>query len=364
MKKTIFYDTHVRLGAKMSPFGGFDMPIHYEGIIAEHLQTRTGATLFDTCHMGEFLIEGEEACADLDAIVSCDIHSLRPGKCKYGFICNQSGGVIDDQLTYRLSPASFFMVVNASTAEGDFSWLRQHCGSSTKLTDVSEETAKIDLQGPGSVKIAKQLFGDAVTGLPYYGCMYARYKGAPFLISRTGYTGELGFEIYLDASRALECWNECMSLGAKPAGLGARDTLRLEMGFPLYGHELDINTNAAESGFTAAISCGKKFIGSQAVCAGGAPRRMLAGVQLSGRRAARAGDTIFNAHGHAIGAVSSGSFAPSLGFAVAMGYVDGAARQPLEPVTVGNDRYRLDGVITRTPFYSHATARKKTTDFI
>ena len=364
MKKTIFYDTHIKLGAKMAPFGGYDMPIQYEGIIAEHRYTRTAATLFDTCHMGEFLIEGAQACTDLETIVSCDVSVLQPGKCKYGFLCNPEGGVIDDLIIYRLSPESFFLVVNASTADADFSWISGHLSAATSRRNLSQETAKIDLQGPHSAKIACMLLNKTITELSYYSFTHVPYKAAPLLISRTGYTGELGFELYLDAPRALTFWNEAMELGAKPAGLGARDTLRLEMGFPLYGHELDENRNAAESTFTQAISTTKTFIGSTAVRKNHVTGHMLTGIRLMGRRAARAGDAVFDKDGSLIGAVTSGSFAPTLGYAVALAYVASEKRQPDTAVLVGSDRYRLDGTITTIPFFKNATARKKIADYV
>jgi aminomethyltransferase len=364
MKKTFFYDTHAALGAKIGAFGGYAMPIQYEGIIKEHFSTRRGASLFDTCHMGEFMIEGTTACADLDAILSCNVSELKIGRCKYGFLCNPAGGVLDDQLIYRLSDTSFFMVVNASTKDADFAWLLQHCSPSTTARNCSEETAKIDIQGPLCVKIVQKLIDEPITYMLYYSFMRATYKGANILISRTGYTGEIGFELYLDASRAKSFWDESMELGAKPAGLGARDTLRLEMGFPLYGHELDERRNAAESGFSRAISPMKKFIGSEAVRDPANVRRILSGISLFDRRAARQGDVIVDARGNVIGAVTSGSYAPSLGHAIAMGYVDREARTAVASVMIRNERYELPGEITEMPFYKNATARKQLTDFI
>jgi aminomethyltransferase len=364
MKKTILYDTHIALGAKMAPFGGYIMPIQYEGIVKEHFAARNAAALFDTCHMGEFEINGDKAVADLENILSCNVLKIKTGQCKYGFICNHEGGVIDDQVIYRMSDTSFFMVVNASTQDSDFAWLSDHCSKSTILKNCSEETAKIDIQGPHSVKIVQRLLKNPVTGLAYYTFMHNFYNNAKVLISRTGYTGEIGFELYLDADNAKKFWNECMELGAKPAGLGARDTLRLEMGLPLYGHELGQNRNAAESYFTRAIATDKNFIGSGAINNPANIRQALCGILLPDRRAARNGDKIFDVSNVEIGIVTSGSFAPSIERAAAIGYIQKEVRITGTSVIIRTGRHELNGVITDLPFYKNATARKKIIDFI
>jgi aminomethyltransferase len=364
MKKTIFYDTHLALGAKMAPFGGYDMPIQYEGIVKEHFYTRQEAALFDTCHMGEFRIEGKGACSDLDHVLSCKVSTLKPGQCKYGFICNPSGGVIDDQLIYRLSDDAFFMVVNASTQDNDFNWIGSNLSSGTKITNLSAETAKIDIQGPKCAKIVQKLLEKPIDPLVYYGFMHNAYRGKEMLISRTGYTGEIGFEIYCDEKRALKFWNECMELGAKPAGLGARDTLRLEMGYPLYGHELDEKRNAAESGFSRAIAVDKEFIGSKTVGDTANVKSMLSGTILEDRRAGRAGDRVLDEKGAEIGVVTSGSFSPSLGVSIALAYVGKDSCAPGQKVRVRTERQELPGTLCETPFYKNATARKKLSDYL
>jgi aminomethyltransferase len=363
MKKTIFYDTHVSLKAQMAPFGGYSMPIRYEGIIKEHATTRNEAALFDTCHMGEFRIEGKTSCLDLESILSCDVASLPIGKCKYGFICNPKGGVIDDQLIYRLGDNIFFMVVNASTRENDFAWIRSNISKTTVIADISEETAKIDIQGPACVKIVAKLLEKPISDMVYYSFMHNSYKGKKLLVSRTGYTGEIGFELFCDEQSAIGIWNNAMELGARPVGLGARDTLRLEMGFPLYGHELDENHNAAESGFMRAISQKKRFIGSQFVCNPMETRRLLSGILLDDRRAARTGDKILDMQSNEIGTVTSGSFAPSVQRAVAMGYIKENHRME-EAVIIAADRHELTGKITELPFYKNGTARRKLSDFL
>jgi aminomethyltransferase len=348
----------------MAPFGGYDMPIQYEGIVKEHFYTRQNASLFDTCHMGEFRIEGKNACADLDRILSCKVSSIKPGQCKYGFICNPQGGVIDDQLIYRFSDETFFMVVNASTQDNDFNWITSNISTNTKLINLSAETAKIDIQGPKSAKIVQKLLEKPIAALTYYSFMHNAYMGKELLISRTGYTGEIGFEVYCDEARALKFWNDCMELGAKPAGLGARDTLRLEMGYPLYGHELGEASNAAESGFTRAIANDKEFIGSKTVCDVSNIGRMLSGILLDDRRAARNNDVIVDANDNEIGLITSGSFSPSLGQAVALAYIRKDLCRDDIRVYVRTERHKLTGLISSTPFYKQATARKKLSDFL
>ena len=364
MKKTIFYDTHIRLNAQMAPFGGFIMPIRYEGIIKEHEATRNQAAIFDTCHMGEFRIEGKTSCLDLESILSCDVAPLPIGRCKYGFLCNPEGGVIDDQLLYRLADDAFYMVVNASTRENDFAWIRDNISKTTVLTDVTEETAKIDIQGPRSVAIVQKLLEKPIRDMAYFSFMHNSVDGKELLVSRTGYTGEVGFELFCDEASAFRFWERATELGAKPVGLGARDTLRLEAGLPLYGHDLDESHNAAESGFTRAISQTKRFIGSPFVCNPTRIQRFLSGILLDDRRAARTGDKIFDMRRNEIGTVTSGSFGPSVERAVAMGYIHKEYNRIGEPVVITADRYELKGKITTLPFYKNGTARRKLSDFL
>ena len=364
MKKTIFHDVHVALGAKMAPFGGYLMPIQYSGILKEHAATREHAAIFDTCHMGEFRISGPDAVSGLEKVLSCPVAQVKVGACRYGFICNESGGVIDDQIFYRMSENEFFMVVNASTADGDFAWLRAHLPRSVHLTDISLQTAKLDLQGPASARIMNNLMDRPVDDMKYYTWARNRYRGAEVLVSRTGYTGEIGFEIYSSNELAPAFWADCLASGVVPAGLGARDTLRLEMGFPLYGHELDEHTNAAESGFSRAIATDKTFIGSKAVLDARRRKRKLVGITIEGRRAARSGDTVLNTQGQPIGKVTSGSFSPSLSCAIALGYVAIESSAIGTPVRIATERMELNGVVTDLPFYKKATGRKDLREFL
>jgi aminomethyltransferase len=363
-KKTILYESHISLKAKMAPFGGYEMPIQYQGILAEHFATRRQAAIFDTCHMGEFSIQGRSAAKDLDRILSCSVAEMDMGQCKYGFICNQDGGVLDDQIVYRISEDDFYMVVNASTQDADFEWIKSHISTGTLINNVSQETGKVDLQGPFSPGILNQLIEEPIDDLKYYHWMFNRYNGSKVIVSRTGYTGEIGFEIYLDAVQTKSFWEECIRLGAQPAGLGARDTLRLEMGYPLYGHELDADRNAAESRFTRAIAKNKDFIWSASVLDPSKARHLLCGMKLDGRRTARNNDVIFDTSGTVIGKVTSGSFSPCLECAVAMGYVETNKSATGTRVGIRAGKADITATVADTPFYKDATARKQLSDYL
>jgi aminomethyltransferase len=363
-KKTVLYDTHIELGARMAPFGGFIMPIQYTGIVKEHEATRTQAALFDTCHMGEFRVQGPTALADLEKLITCPLASLEIGQCRYGMLCNESGGVIDDLLTYRIADDQFMLVVNAGTQDNDFEWIKQHSSSSTTIENISGQTAKIDLQGPASPKMMNTIIDGDISDLRYFRFKTTTYKGQSVIISRTGYTGEVGFEIYCPNDLAELFWKDAMQLGAVCAGLGARDTLRLEIGMPLYGHELSQTRNAAEAGFDRSLDCTKKFFGSSVVCDAALRREAMVGIVLDSRRAAREGDLILTEDGTQIGSVTSGSISPSLQTAIALGYVAADQAEAGKRVVLQTARKALEGTIQTLPLYAAATARKKLSNFL
>ena len=362
LTNTVLAERHAGLGARMGPFGGYWMPIQYEGILKEHAAARESIALFDTCHMGEIHVTGDTAEEDLERLVSCAVGSLPAGRCRYGLLCNESGGVLDDLLVYRFGAADFMLVVNAGTRQRDLDWVVSQCSTETVVEDRSFETAKIDVQGPGSPRLLESLMDWSLAELRYFGFMRNRFRGHDVLLSRTGYTGEIGFELYCEAGLGPEFWDACIEGGATPAGLGARDTLRLEMGMPLYGHELDSDINAADSGMTWAIA-DKEFIGSAVIRAAAGDRR-LAGLLLDGRRAARHGDAVVDCGGREIGRVTSGSFAPSLGQAIAMAYVDAAFQAAGTAVRIRTARSELEGTVCARPFYRGGTARKQMREFL
>ena len=351
---------HLALGAKMVPFAGWNMPVQYtEGILAEHHHTRRNVSLFDICHMGEFRLTGMQSAERLDHALARAVMDQPCGVCRYNFLLNENGGVIDDLIVYRLKETEFFIVVNAARREIDFRTLSERLGSEVDLTDESDRTAKLDLQGPHSAEVLHR-FGLAVESLPkYYHCTGITLFGEEMLLSRTGYTGELGFELYFNADRAVRVWRELLTdPEVKPAGLGARDTLRLEMGYPLYGHELNEDITPVEAGFGAMLkldSSNREFVGSDALRKR-KPGKQLIGLKLDGRRAARAGMTVLAA-GKKAGTVTSGAFAPSLNCAVAMALMETGT--DAETFEIDLQRSVVTASKQAFPFYPDGTARKK-----
>lgn len=360
IKTTILHDEHLKLKAKMAPFGGFDMPIQYEGgIIKEHLACRQHVAIFDTCHMGKFKLSGKNTISDLEKLLSCNLADLAVGRCRYGLFCNPEGGVIDDQVVYRLSEEEVMIVVNAGTQENDYAWIKQHLSPDTKFEDLSPRFAKLDIQGPEALRLCQQLLDEPMTPMVFYSFSLNAIDGQIVLISRTGYTGEAGLEIYCPNKLAVKTWQKAIKLGATPAGLGARDTLRLEMGLPLYGHEMNEETNAYQSGFTRSISTTKNFIGSQAVLSDAGKKQKLVGLLLQDRRAARAGMEVKNQAGKTIGRITSGSYCPSIEKSVALAYVDSTSAELGTEVAIVTERANLKGTMVSTPFYQNATGRKR-----
>ena len=352
---------HVRLGAKMVPFAGWNMPVQYtEGILAEHHHTRQSVSLFDICHMGEFRLKGPGSAEKLDHALARSVADQPCGVCRYNFLLNERGGVIDDLIVYRIGETEFFIVVNAARRGIDFDTLKERLGAGLEFRDESDATAKLDLQGPKSAEVLARL-GLPAAALPkYYHFMPVKLLGLDMLLSRTGYTGELGFELYFDAAEAVRIWRELLNdPEVKPAGLGARDTLRLEMGYPLYGHELNEETTPVEGGFGAMLkldNSARDFVGGAALrqCQ---PAKKLIGLKLDGRRAARAGMTVL-ADGKAVGTVTSGAFAPSLNCAVAMAMVTSEAAEKTA-FTIDLQRAEVTASRHDFPFYAEGTARKK-----
>lgn len=359
--KTPLFDVHVALGARMAPFGGWDMPIQYEGILAEHQHTRSVCGLFDICHMGEFELSGPTAEADLERLLTQSVKSIAIGQCKYGFLLNDKGGVIDDLTCYRLAADQFMLVVNAGTRAGDAEWIANRVSPATRFQDISAWTGKLDIQGPQSRACLEEALGAPIPDLKYFHFTRMTLFGQNCLLSRTGYTGEWGYELYMPIEATRMFWDKCLAAGRmKPVGLGARDTLRLEVGYPLYGHELNERLTPVAAFGKNFIETGKDFIGRSGVMIDlekGTPR-VLAGLTLGSKRAARADDVIV-AGGKTVGVVTSGSLAPSLGVAVALAYLDRDQAQPGHVVEVEVKGSRLPATVTPLPFYKQGTARKK-----
>lgn len=355
-KKTILYDLHVSLGARMAPSGGYLMPVQYAGSLQEHVAARNAAALFDTSHMGLLRVTGATAAADLERLVTCRVSDLSDGQSRYGLMCNPRGGTVDDLQVYKHSNVEFMLVVNPATQDSDAEWIRRHCSAQTSVERLSPGLSKIDLQGPASPRILQRLVEGSLAGLEHQRFATHRFRSQPILVSRTGYTGEIGFELYGPPSAILTLWRKAMDLGAVPAGLGARDTLRIEMGLPLHGQELIPERNAGESGLID--SAGKQlFIGAEVVLDTSRRTARQIGIEFPERRAARTGDTVLDDNGQPIGVVTSGCFAPSLGRSVAMAYVSAAFMTPGRVIAVRSTQHCLVGEVAALPFYKKATVR-------
>jgi len=351
----------VRLGARLGEFAGWRLPIRYpEGTLAEHQHTREAASLFDVCHMGELRVRGPGAGLQLDRLLARGVADQPVNTCRYNFLTNEQGGVRDDLLVYRLAEDEFLLVVNAGTARADAAWIGGRLAKGVSLNDESADTAKLDLQGPRSFEVLHELGWPRQDVPGYYRFRRGRLGGCDVLVSRTGYTGERGVEIYAASAAAPALWDRLLAHPlASPAGLGARDTLRLEMGYPLYGHELDQDTTPIEAGFGRFVDPDRgRFVGCDALR--GPPRKRLTGFRLEGRRAARGGAHVWEPGGRRIGVVTSGAYAPSLGRAVALGFVFGAAEVASgTPVALGDSPARaIPAAVSPLPFYTHGTARR------
>lgn len=337
------------------------MPIEYTGILNEHKQTRTACSLFDICHMGEFRLSGPTAGKDLERLLTQSVESLEIGQCRYGFLLNEQGGVLDDLTCYRLGEDSFYLVVNAATCEQDATWIQEHLSPTTRFDNESGQTAKLDIQGPAAREKLEEAFGIKAPPLKYFRCTETSLLDTPCILSRTGYTGEFGYEIYFPAEAAERFWDTLVdNAGIPPAGLGARDTLRLEMGYPLYGHELSIDRSPVAATQGAFIDTTKAFIGEETVRQelDQGTDQLLTGLRLDTRRAARAGDVV-EVDDQVVGKITSGSLAPSLGVAVGMAYIDRAYCNPGKELTVRVRKSELKAVLANLPFYKEGTARQK-----
>jgi len=365
IKNTPLAECHKLAGARMVPFSGWNMPVQYsDGILAEHKHTREKVGLFDICHMGEFRVTGEGALEALDAVFARPVFNQRVGLCRYNFLLNKAGKVMDDLIVYRLAEDDFFIVVNAGTRPTDSEMIQSQLPEDVVFEDVSDSIAKLDLQGPLAAEILAKA-GLEITDLPnYFNWTEAVINDIPVLLSRTGYTGELGFELYFDADKAVAMWNYLLSFeDVKPIGLGARDTLRLECGYALYGHELTEDYTPLDAGYAPMLKLKdfpeREFTGKAALEAAPAANKLIA-ITLEGRRAARAGADILNADGEKIGIVTSGAFAPSLGVAVAMGYIGAGETLSLgDKAQLSAGRATIAGKITELPFYKDGSVRKK-----
>jgi aminomethyltransferase len=328
LKRTAFYDKHIALNAKMVPFAGYEMPVQYSGVNDEHHIVRKALGVFDVSHMGEFILKGERALDLIQKVTSNDASLLVDGKVQYSCFPNGKGGIVDDLLVYRIDAKTYMLVVNASNIEKDWNWLQEHNEFGVELKDISEETALMAVQGPLTAQALQPLTDMNIKDMPYYTFQKGKFAGVDnVLISTTGYTGAGGFEIYVRNEDASKVWDAVMeagnAFGIKPAGLASRDTLRLEMGFCLYGNDINDSTSPIEAGLGWITKFTKDFIDRERLerqKAEGVSKRLV-GFEMTERGIPRHDYEIVDAQGAPIGIVTSGTQAPSLNKAIGMGYV-------------------------------------------
>ncbi|MFH1415170.1 MAG: glycine cleavage system aminomethyltransferase GcvT [Elusimicrobiota bacterium] len=351
MKKTPLYETHIGLNAKIVPFAGWLMPVSYSSIIEEHRYCRTKTAIFDICHMGELRFKGNIAESGLENTFTQSLDSLETGRCAYGFILNDSGGIIDDSVVFKISPAGIMFVVNATRIEEDFKTIGDHIAGA-ELTDISGETAKIDLQGPLSRKVINDTLGIQLD-IGFFRFKDFDIYGENVIISRTGYTGELGYEIFSGIESCKKIWEKLSGDDrVMPAGLGARDILRTEMGYCLYGSDIDEKTTPLEAGLGCFVNFNKDFTGKKALLEQKSRgiRHIRTGLKTLSRRAPRHDHRILFDNTD-IGRITSGCFSPSLETGIGIGYVLPEHAEPGTKVTVEDERSRrIDAEITELPF--------------
>ncbi|MGB8404463.1 MAG: glycine cleavage system aminomethyltransferase GcvT [Mycobacterium sp.] len=359
-------EEHRALGAKFTDFAGWQMPLKYGSELAEHRAVRGSAGLFDLSHMGEIRITGPQAGAVLDFALVGELSQIVVGKAKYSLICNTSGGVIDDLVVYRLADDDFLVVANAANAPVVASELSSRSAAfDAQVIDQSAQTALIAVQGPVAEAILTALVPDEqrseVVALKYYAVMPAQVAGIDVLLARTGYTGEDGFELYVPNGQAVELWRALLAdttgAGGVPAGLACRDTLRLEAGMALYGHELTIDTDPYQAGLGKVVRLGKDFVGRDALqeLSSQPVLRKLVGIKGDGRRAARAGYPVYVGDTE-VGVVTSGVLSPTLGYPIALAYVDIAHAEPGTALTVDVRGTRESFAVTASQFYRRAAS--------
>lgn len=365
MKNTPLTQKHMALGAKMVDFAGYNMPVSYQGITEEHKTVRNGVGVFDVSHMGEFIVRGKEALDLIQKVTTNDASKLAPGEAQYSCLPNGKGGIVDDLLVYRLQEdmsgegnPSFMLVVNASNMEKDWNWINQHNTFDTTLINISDQTALLAVQGPKAADALQSLTDVDLKSLKYYTFTKGTVAGIPnVLISATGYTGAGGFELYVSNEHAEKLWDSIFEAGKsfdiQPIGLGARDTLRLEMGYCLYGNDIDDTTSPLEAGLSWITKLQKgdfidcEFLKQQKQQ--GLERKLI-GFEVQDRRVPRHDYPIEDTNGNVIGKVTSGTQSPSLGIPIGMGYVQTAFTAPGTEIVVVAGGKKLSATVVKVPF--------------
>lgn len=358
MKDTALTSTHKELNAKIVPFAGYNMPVSYEGVNAEHETVRNGVGVFDVSHMGEFLITGEKALDLIQKVSSNDASKLVDGKAQYSCLPNDKGGIVDDLIIYRFNAEKYLLVVNASNIEKDWNWISQHNTMDATMRDLSDEYSLLAIQGPKAAEAMQALTDVDLKNMKFYTFEVAEFAGVEnVIISATGYTGSGGFEIYFRNEDAKTIWDRVFEAGAdygiKPIGLAARDTLRLEMGLCLYGNDIDDTTSPIEARLGWITKFNKDFINSEALKKEKeeGPKRKLIGFELDERGIPRQGYDILDDNGKVIGSVTSGTMSPTLEKGIGLGYVPAELASPGSKIYIQVRKKALPATVVKLPFY-------------
>jgi aminomethyltransferase len=357
MKSTPLTDTHVTLGARMAEFAGYHMPISYQGINVEHQCVREKVGIFDVSHMGEFVLKGPRALELVQSVTSNDASKLEVGDVQYSCLPNDAGGIIDDLLVYRLQENSYMLVVNSSNIEKDWSWIQSHNKFDVEMNNISDRAGLLAIQGPNAIEVLQKLTETNLSAIPYYKFARGVFGGVKnVLMSNTGYTGAGGFEIYYENLDSGELWNKIFEagkeLGIMPCGLGARDTLRLEMGFCLYGNDIDDTTSPLEAGLGWITKFSKDFTAKSILeeqKAKGLSRKLV-GFEMIDKGIARHGHEIMDANGNTIGVVTSGTQSPSLQKAIGMGYISIENAKEGTTIFINIRDKNLEAKVVKMPF--------------
>lgn len=357
--KTPLYEAHVKAGGKIVPFGGYLLPVQYSGVIDEHMAVRTKAGLFDVSHMGEVMCTGKDALANLQMILTNDFTNMVDGQARYSVMCNENGGTVDDLIVYKYKEECYFIVVNAANKDKDYQWMLDHQFGEVKFEDISESVAQLALQGPKAMEILRKLTTEENIPEKYYHAVFnAEVAGMKCIVSKTGYTGEDGVEIYLSSEEAEKMWDALLEAGKEegliPCGLGARDTLRLEAAMPLYGHEMDDEVTPLETGLKFAVKMKKDdFIGKKALEEKSELTRKRVGLKVTGRGIVREHAEVY-ADDKRIGMTTSGTHCPFLGYPIAMALLDVDHTEIGTKVTVIVRGRKIEAEIVALPFYKRA----------
>lgn len=357
MKNIALNDLHVALGAKMVPFAGFNMPVQYSGINDEHDTVRNAVGVFDVSHMGEFILKGEKALDLIQKVSSNDASKLYDGKVQYAYFPNEQGGIVDDFLTYKINDHTYLLVVNASNIEKDWNWISKHNTEGVEMVDISDKTSLFAIQGPKAAKALQALTNIELASMEYYSFEKGTFAGVEnVLVSATGYTGAGGFEIYVDNKDAQKVWDAIFEAGAaygiKPIGLGARDTLRLEMGFCLYGNDIDDSTSPLAAGLGWVTKFTKDFVNAENLKAEkerGLTQKLV-GFEMIDRGIPRHDYEIVDSEGQVIGRVTSGTQSPSLKKSIGLGYVNIDFSKVGTEIFINIRDKKVKAQVVKTPF--------------